>query len=490
MIRAFVIAMGFAVLTVLSPAVALAKPRVAIVPFEGDSQGAMQDIVIELLEGEVSLVGSRQVTKAIDKLELDPADLSSKRLKKLAKELEAESIIRGDLSEKGSHKLLHVKLFVNGKRIKGFKVEFGSAKSKKFKNALKDKLLERLGLAAGGGGTEEAVVAEEPGAETADLPKKKKKKKKKKGEDAEGGGEEVAGGDDEDPAGGGKTVAAAGEEDDAPEGSIDTSVDVGTPSGRFANRAAVRVDFGPSFSSRSLKFSSRNFEEAPKPYSNPLVPGGRLEAEVYPLAISKPHAFIGGIGIGGEYDKTLSLNVQSTVQAGTKFPVTQSHFAVGPRLRIVFGHKPTSPSVTLAGGYTNRTFKVDRAALMEGNIIDLPDVTYKGYNAGLSVRFPVISKVALYAGGRGIFVTTTGAIQTAAQYGQAKVTGAEGWFGVDVAVAKRIAVKAVGEFTQMGFAFTGTGQMSNNRDGDPATKDVGGAADRFIGAALMIGVMY
>jgi hypothetical protein len=42
----------------------------------------------------------------------------------------------------------------------------------------------------------------------------------------------------------------------------------------------------------------------------------------------------------------------------------------------------------------------------------------------------------------------------------------------------------------MGFAFTGTGQMSNNRDGDPMTKDVGGAADRYIGGAITLGVMY
>jgi hypothetical protein len=48
----------------------------------------------------------------------------------------------------------------------------------------------------------------------------------------------------------------------------------------------------------------------------------------------------------------------------------------------------------------------------------------------------------------------------------------------------------MGEFTQMGFAFTGTGQMSNNRDGDPATKDVGGAADRYIGGSLLFGVLY
>ncbi len=507
MIRALAVAIGVAVLTLWGSALALAKPRVAIVTFDGDSQGALQDIVIELLDGDVSLVGTRQVTKAMDKLELD-SDMSGKQLKKLAKELEADSIIRGDVSGgKGSRKILHLRLFVNGKRVKGFKIEFGSAKSKKFKTALHDKLLEKLGLESTSAGGDEEVAAEPP-------PKKKKKKKgddeevtaestgeeepaeppkkkKKKGDDAEEGSDEApTGADDEDP-NAGKTTAARGDDDEEIDGETTVDTNVAEPmAARSANRAAVRVDLGPSLTARSLTFSSRNFEEAPRPYSNPAVPGARVEGELYPLAFAKPHSIIGGLGIGGEIDQTLSLSVQSTVQMGTKFPVTQKHYGVGPRVRIVFGHKVTSPSVTLSAGYTSRTFKVDRSKLVDGNIIDLPDVGYKGYNAGLALRFPVMAKVAIIAAGRGIFVTTTGAIQTAEQYGQAKVSGGEGMAGVDITIGKRIGVRVVGEMTQMGFAFTGTGQMANNRDGDPSTKDVGGAADRYLGAALTLGVMY
>jgi hypothetical protein len=57
-------------------------------------------------------------------------------------------------------------------------------------------------------------------------------------------------------------------------------------------------------------------------------------------------------------------------------------------------------------------------------------------------------------------------------------------------LGKRFAVRAVGEFSQVGFAFTGNGTEANNRDGDPTTKDVGGAADRVIGGALTFGVLY
>jgi hypothetical protein len=509
MIRAFVVAACVAVITLWSTAFAHAKPRVAIVTFDGDSQGALQDVVIELLEGDVSLVGTRQVTKAMDKLELD-SDMSSKQLKKLAKELEADSIIRGELAAgKGSRKVLHLRLFVNGKRVKGFKVEFGSAKSEKFKAALHAKLLEKLGV-DGEAASSEEEVAETPkkkkkkkgddgegeAASTGDdeTAEKPKKKKKKKGDDAEeGGGDEAATGDDEDPNANKKKTAAAGDEEGDPDPDdidpADTKV-TEPMAGRSANRAAVRVDFGPSLSARTLTFSSRNFEEAPRPYANGGVPGARIEGELYPIAFAKPHSILGGLGIGGEYDQTLSLSVQSTVQMGTKFPVTQKHFSVGGRLRLVFGHKVTSPSVTLGGGYTSRMFAVDRSKLVDGNIIDLPDVGYKGYNAGIALRFPIMAKVAIIGQGRGIFVTTTGAIQTAAQYGQAKVTGGEAMLGVDIGIGKRIAVRVIGEATQMGFAFTGTGQMANNRDGDPTTKDVGGAADRYLGGALTLGVLY
>jgi hypothetical protein len=539
--RAWPVALVIAVALAL-PGTALARPRVAIVPIDGDASGALQDLIVELLEDEFSIISPRQVTRALDKLELD-LEMSAKQLKKLAKELDAESIIRGDLTAKGQRKLLHLRLFHKGKKILGFKVEFVSAKSPKFRDALRAKLIDRLGgepkkkgkrvepadeseddlpiatktktkdvkgkakkppadepeeevpVAKGkdakNKGKAKKPPADEPENEpVAVKPKSKKAKGKAKVDDDE------AGDDEEDPnAGAGKRVSARGEDDDDDEDDEDVAIAVrtsrgGAPGARTANRAAVRIDFGPSMSARSLTFTSRQFEQAPKPYSNSPVPGGRVEGEIYPLAFGNPYSLLSGLGIGGEFDQTVGLNLQSTVQPGTKFPVTQSHWSVGARFRIVIGKQPTSPSVTLGGGYMTRVFKVDRSQLVNGNIIDLPDVGYAGYNVGVELRVPVMRSVALLAGGRGIFVTTTGQIQSAAQYGQARVTGGEGHAGVDIAIGSRMAVRLVGELTQLGFNFTGNGQMANNRDGDPTTIDVGGAADRYVGGTLTFGVMY
>ncbi len=120
---------------VTAPAAALAKPKVALVPIENDE---VQEAVVDALGGdELSLVGPKQVSRAEDKLGLE-GDLSEKQLRKLATELEADAVVQGSLSNKGGNRVLHFKLFVRGKTKKGFRIEFASATSKKFKQALHD----------------------------------------------------------------------------------------------------------------------------------------------------------------------------------------------------------------------------------------------------------------------------------------------------------------------------------------------------------------
>jgi hypothetical protein len=453
------------------PAVAWGKPRVAIVEFEGDPGGELSDVVAELLEGDYAISGPSQVRRAVDKLGLDSELSSEKQLKKVAKELDAEAVIRGDVAEKSSgRKILHVKLFAGGKKVKGFKVEFVSAKSDKMRTALRDKLVERLDAEKSKG--DEAVADED----------------KPKGDDAE---EDKPKSDDEDIDGGKKKkrVARAGGDD---EEDITGSVEVAPvrTSSHTANRAAIRVDFGPSASRRQLVFTSRAFEQAPKAYENAVVPGGRVGGELFPLAFGNPDGIAAGLGVGGDFDQTVGLKLRSTAQPGTTFPVKQTHWSVGGRFRIAFGKKPTSPTVTLTGGIFHRRFSVDRTALMMGNVIDLPDVLYQGYNPGVTMRFPFVASFALVLGGDAYLVTSAGQISKNTSYGQARITGGEGFAGFDVVLGKRFAVRAVGEFSQVGFAFTGNGTEANNRDGDPTTKDVGGAADRVIGGALTFGVLY
>jgi hypothetical protein len=494
------------VAVLLASGIAVAQPRVAVVAFEGDRNGAVHDVVSELLDDDYRVSGARQVTRTIDKLGLD-TEMSVKDLKKLANELEVDAIVRGDLSKSGKRKLLHLRLFVNGKKVRGFKVEFASAQSEKFKSALKDKLDEKLA----GAPSKKKSIAREPARDDEDpLGGSKKTKKTAKADNkletkaerkvarqaSDDGDSEDDAGDDEtdeatDEAPAKKRIAAA-DVDDEEIGGVSKSFDRGASSSgaRAPNKVAVRLDVGPSASARQLKFNSRAFEQAPKPYENSLVGGMRVAGEMYPLALRNPHGILAGIGLAGHYDQTLKLNLQSSAQLGTKFPVEQKHWGVGARFRIAFGKSAKAPTATLGGGYFHRRFTVDRSALMQGNIIDLPDVFYRGFDPGLELRFPIIKQVALLFGGQALLVTDTGQIQQLYSYGQARVTGGQGMAGVDIVIANRVALRIQGEMAQLGFKFTGNGEQTYNRDLDPSTADVGGAADRYLGGAATLAVLY
>jgi len=490
MTRSLAISLGLVALLLCGTAVA--KPRVAVVAFDGDDSGAVHEVVSELLDGDYQVSASRQVTRTIDKLGLD-TEMSDKDLKKLANELEVDAIVRGDLSKSGKRKLLHVRLFVNGKKVRGFKVEFASAQSEKFKAALKDKMDEKL---AASGGKKKVVAdtddtkptkrnADDEEAEPAEV-------KADSGDDASGDKsadeDKPAADNDEDKPN--KRVATADVDDE--EVGVSKSIDLekSSASGRSANKLAIRVDVGPSLSARTLKFNSRAFEQAPQTYQNSPVGGMRVGGELYPFAFGNPNSFLAGIGFAGHYDQTLKLNLQSTAQPGTKFPVTQKHWGVGARIRIAFGKSAKAPTVTLGGGYFHRMFKVDRKLLMEGNIIDLPDVFYRGYDPGLEFRIPIIKQVALLFGGQALLVTSTGQIQQLYSYGQAKVTGGQGMAGIDVVIANRVALRITGEAAQIGYKFTGNGEQTYNRDLDPTTPDIGGASDRYLGGAATLSVLY
>jgi hypothetical protein len=500
----------------VSAGTAFAKPRIAMVPFDGDNGSQVSDTLAELLEADYAVTGTKQVGRTIDKLGIDAEKMSDKDLKKLANELEADAIVRGDVSQSGKRKLLHVKLYLNGKRARGFKAEFANVKSPKVKQALKDKIVAKLN------GEDRAPKKKDAEVEAADEEDPADKKKKKKGDevakkdeeealatkkdkadetkgDAEADsadkGAEDKGDDDKDKGdeedGDKKAKKRTAAVDDEDIGGVEDSVTVvGRENPHTANRAAIRVDFGGSVSSRLLEFSSRNFEQAPNPYSNAPVPGYRVGGAIYPLAFTNPDGIASGLGIGGHYDQTAKLDLQSTVQPGTKFPVLQKHWSIGGRFRFVFGKKATRPSVTIGGGYFHRMFKVDRSQLMEGNFIDVPDVFYKGFDPGLEIRIPVSKLVAILLAGNAVLVTSAGQITQGQNYGQAKVTGGDVTIGVDIVPIRFVAVKIALEGTQLGYKFAGNGEMANNRDGNPSTPDVGGAVDRYLGGSLTLAVLY
>src|SRR4029079_15574826 len=113
-------AFAIAVIVVSLPGLATARPRVALIQLEGDPGGEVQDAVHSALDSDVALVGPKEVNRAIDKLGFE-SDMSEKDLKKLANELDADAIVQGKVSTgDNDHRILHVRLFNKGKKVKGF----------------------------------------------------------------------------------------------------------------------------------------------------------------------------------------------------------------------------------------------------------------------------------------------------------------------------------------------------------------------------------
>lgn len=470
---------------------AFAKPKVALAVDGEDADEILNAIIDALDDSELVVISPKAVSRAIDDLGYEDDDLSTKQAGKLGKKLEVEAVVLASSERAGKHKLLRFRLVVGGKKVRGFRVTFNNAESRNFKTKLRAKLEERIGSEV------EALVADRASEEDDDegdrddddrgRRSKRKKKRLARGDDDEGRDD-----DDRDERHRGRDRDDEDDDDeldDSDEAAIEASVRRVSP--HAANRVAIRVESGVSFQNRRLVFTQRgNFPEGPKPFNVSPVPGARFEAELYPFAFSNPKSVLGGLGFAAEYDQTLSLTLRTSAEPDVPVAATQRHWSVGARLRIPFGGTPTSPSITLGAGIARRRFEADRSGLMAARSLDVPDTYYQMIDPGVQIRIPLAEVIALTFGGEALLIYDAGAIQKPTSYGQAKVFGASAQAGLDIVLANRFAIRLVGEVTQVGFSFTGKGELSVNRDGDPTTKDIGGATDRAIGGAATIGVLY
>jgi hypothetical protein len=488
---------------------AIAKPKVALTQIEGDTDDDVRDAVAEALDGkELSLIGSREVNRAVDKLG-DLADLTEKDFRKLANELEADAIVLGKLDKAGGAKTLKFRLFVHRKMAKGFTVSFKDAKSEKFRALLHDKMVDKLAATGAGDGDDEepARARKSDDDEDESLAKKDRRDRKsarrardddeerprKSDDESSDEDERPARRDDDDeaPRRSKKKVAAADEAED-----VEAGIAVRADGSRAANRAAARVDAGISVVQRSFKFNANDFPEKPRNLTLSPVPGAHIEGEVYPLALTRSTGPATGLGFAFEYDRTLSLSLVTANNMGTyTAPVKQSRYSIGVRYRLPLGKTDTSPSLTFGAGYGKRLFSVNLRAVESPEardelLRDAPSTEYTVIDPGVALRFPVTRAVAFVAGGRGMFIPRTGPIQKGASYGRAKVYGAQVFGALDVVLGTRFALRFSGEFVQIGYTFEGVGELSNGLDGDPDNPDVGGLADRSIGGAATLAVMY
>ena len=472
----------------LSAHAAAAKPRVAILRIEGDASGEVREAVSEALGGkELTLVASKEVNRAAEKVG-EPADYTELEFRTLASELAADAVIAGKLDKAGATKTLKFRLFIRKQMAKGFTVSFKDPASEKFRTLLHDKVLDRFATAGLGEGGEAAEARPPrnaaPDAEVRPVKKAKPdddrpvKKAKPDDEDAADAAEPEPA-----PARPGKVAAAA----------VETRAEPRAAAARTPPAPIARVALGASLVDRSYTFEASNIVGKPNNYAG-SAPGVRFEAEVYPTAYTNPSGALANLGVAIAYDRSFGLTAP-TLTAGTTVPVKQSSYAIGLRYRWAIGAAATPPTLTFGLGFAKRLFSPDRSGLTDPAVIDSvlrdsPNTNYSLVDPGATFRMPVTARIAVALGVEGLIVLDAGGIQSNSSYGQATVFGVQGLAAVEIQVTRRFVVRLAGEFSQIGYAFTGIGARSGNVDGDPTTKDVSGLTDRAIGGSATLGVVY
>jgi hypothetical protein len=480
-------------LVVLGVTTAVAAPKVALPAIDGDDSGDLREAVAEALDSkELSVLGAKETNRTLDKLKIDVTEITEKQAKKLATELEANIVMAGTLGKEGKSKLLKFRVFINGKKVKSFSVQFSNPRSKKFKDALHEKMVDKLAATPPVPEAGEDEEDTKPTVAKVD-PDKKKKKKKKPSKKPKADGEP-----DEEDVKPGKETATADEDEEEDEEEEDPNAKAVRLSKQqhAANRVAFRVDVGSSISTRSLTFTFTpelaQGMAAPSPFKPGPVAGVRAEGEIFPLSFANPEAVYGGIlGVGFEVDQVLSSKVKTTIEPDATGIVKQLHFAVGPRVRFTLGNADIAPAITFGVSYGRRQFIVTSGFANRDMSLDLPDTDYSYIAPLVAGRIPLgTPNLALVAQTEVMLVKDAGRIADQDQYGRAKVFGIDAQGGLDIVLKNRFAIRLLVEYTQIGFTFTGGGEKSRNRDGQPETVDIGGALDRSIGGVATLGILY
>lgn len=413
------------------------KPKVAVAPFKGDKGNKVADALAEALAGSAKVTDPKATGKVVEKLSLGK-ELEAAEANKLAKKLEVDAVVQGKL-EKGDDgkQTLKVAIFIKGKDdAVRFTVQFAKINDK-FKEDVSNLIIKKVG--AGG----------EPDKDPdEDKPRKDRDKDKDKDKDKDPD-------EDEDE----KKIKKRRRKDEDEETA-------------GPKKIAARFDVGGFGGVRRLTYSATT----PPPRVGTANIALRLEGEVYPLAFDGKTKGAAGLGIAGEFQKTVGV---ALAIGNAKVPINQGMFSIGARYRIV----TSAVDLVLGLDFKKQHYIADRGALAMPTDLDMPDVNYTMVAPNVGIAKMATDKVAVFARAGAMLVLNTGPIQERDQYGAATVVGFDVKAGTDIAFTNRVGLRIGGLFSNIVFKFKGNGTMS-------AARGVAGAADRDFGVAASLAVTY
>ncbi len=472
--------------------------RVVVVPFSGSGGGKIASTTGEILQAAgYTVVSDDDYREAAGKLDARGRDAAKVAL--VASELGLSAVIFGEVDKKGGGREVTLKVHTgaNGAEVATVKFEVQRRKlTPEEEETVRTKLLPALS-----GVTGAPPPPPKPAPKPAQQP-------------AEGGDEaiEMEGDEgsgetgDEPPKPSGPAVAQA---DDTEDLKFTEGRGGGTVARRDERdedeteakpiRAGVELAAGVSFIGRNLSADAREGIEGPT-YEGPLAPAAFLSLELYPASFaseSLPARFIlANIGIQAKFERVFALTSEIAYsEDGNDMTetvnTTQMRFGAGIVYRLFFGDSATSPMLKFGVGYERFQFSIDRGGLPDDVVVPLPDVAYASLDPSLSFRFPVTKALALTAGGRLLVLLDPGDVAKADQYGDTSSSlGYEAGLDVEYMLGERLGVRVGARYMNVTLGFEGNGELSNNLDDDPATQDVNGFTDTYLGGLVTLGYLF
>jgi len=476
--------------------------RVVVVPFSGSGGGKIASTTAEILQAAgYTVVSDDDYREAAGKLDARGRDAAKVAL--VASELGLSAVIFGEVDKKGGGREVTLKVHTgaNGAEVATVKFEVQRRKlTPEEEETVRTKLLPALSGVTG---------APPPPPKPAQKPGQKPGQKPAEGDDAiEMEGDEGSETGDEPPKPSGPAVAQA---DDTEELKFTPGGGGGTVARRDdreddeaktdakAVRAGVELTAGVSFIGRNLSPDARDGIDGPT-YEGPLAPALFLGLELYPASFaseSLPARFIlANIGIQARFERVFALTSEIVYSQNGDDMIetvntTQMRFGAGIVYRLFFGDSATAPMLKFGIGYEQFQFSIARGGLPDDVVVPLPDVAYASLDPSLSFRFPVTKALALTAGGRLLVLLDPGDVAKADQYGDTSSSlGYEAGLDIEYMIGERLGVRVGARYMNVTLGFEGNGELSNNLDGDPATQDVDGFTDTYLGGLVTAGYLF
>lgn len=463
-------------IVVAVPTIVVAKPKVAVAPLDGDSDGKIADIVVNAADDHAKVVRPEKVSKAMETLSV--TTFNGKGLKKLRTNLEVDLVIFGSVEKTGAKHKLELTIAGKGKKKETVTITYKSTKT--LKKDLSTQLRQKVSNLLGGD--------EDPDDE--DAPPKKEEPRKHDDDD-----HPKKHADDDRPKKHDDDDRPKKHDDDRPKRHVaddDTSTrkrhnteDEDETRHRHRKhkegrnpltQAALWLDVGAEVARRTLTWKGGGTTMPPR--VGTAAAAGRVNGEVYPAGFDKVDG-AGALGLYGEFGYTLGLSIK-VPGTSSSTPIKDGHYAIGARYRVAFG----SSSVAFGASYWRRYYIADRSALMAGQTLDMPDVDYTAVTPNLLARFAATPTIAAFTSLDVPLIFSSGDIQSATSYGRGKVIAFDVRAGLQFTLAAHYAVAIAAEFDQIGISFE-AGQNSK-----AMTRGVSGATDRTIALTATLGIDY